>query len=228
MTVSRPRPPQLTETPRHMPLYGRVFARWYDPLLARGEARGMRAIRRRVLSAATGRTLEIGAGTGLNLPLYPPAVTSLTLTEPDGPMMGRLRRRAERQDRPVTIVQAPADRLPVADHSIDTVMCTLVLCTVADVPATLREIRRVLAPGGRLLVIEHVQARDARTQRWQHRLYRPWRALGYGCHCDRDTMTALSWAGFDTSALQHEQWQGMPRIVRPLITGSAAVVSAPP
>ncbi|MEP6599633.1 MAG: class I SAM-dependent methyltransferase [Actinomycetota bacterium] len=202
-----------------MLLYGRLFALLYDPFVALAERKGMRDIRRTVLSDAKGRTLELGAGTGLNLALYPTAVTSLTLTDPETPMVRQLRRAARRDDRPVEIVQAPGEHLPFADGEFDTVVCTIVLCTVSNVVMTLQEISRVLAPDGQLLLIEHVRAREARLMRWQDRLHRPWHAFGYGCHCNLDTALALTQSGFEIAELREERWRGMPPIVQPLITG---------
>lgn len=203
-----------------MSLYSRLFTRCYDPFLSRGEAAGMRAIRHEVLADADGRTLEIGAGTGLNLPFYPSTVTSLTLTDPKAPMIRALQRARGREGR-FRIVQASADRLPFAHDSFDTVVCTLVMCTVSDMSATLREVDRVLAPAGQILFIEHVRASDARRSRWQDRLSRPWHAIGYGCHCNRDTADAITQAGFSSATLRAEQWHGMPRILQPLIVGQS-------
>ena len=204
-----------------MSLYSHVFARVYDPFLALGERSGMRDLRRETLAAARGRVLEIGAGTGLNLTLYPSAVTGITLAEPDAPMVARLRRRAIAAVHPVEVVQAPAEQLPFADGSFDTVVSTLVLCTVADMPASLREIGRVLTPGGRLLFVEHVRAGHDRLVRWQERLHEPWRRFACGCHCNRDTAVALRDNGFAVEHVQEHRWRRMPRIVQPLLAGIA-------
>lgn len=204
-----------------MSLYGRLFTLVYDPFLAWGERTGMRALRRSTLAAAHGDVLEIGAGTGLNLAAYPPAVTRLTLADPEPAMAGRLRTVAAADPRRPTVVEAGAEALPFGDASFDTVVSTLVLCTVDDVPASLAEIRRVLRPGGQLLLIEHVRAPEAGLARWQDRLHGPWKAFGYGCRCNRDTSSALSGAGFDTAALRPGRWRGMPPIVAPLVAGAA-------
>lgn len=208
-----------------MTAYSHLFTRCYDPLLARAEANGMGAIRQQVLSDADGRTLEIGAGTGLNLPHYPPDLTSLTLTDPE--MIRALDRRAHRLDSRVEITQAPADRLPFPDESFDTVVSTLVLCTVPDVFSTLREVSRVLAPSGQLLLVEHVRASGAQLARWQDRLRGPWQAIAYGCRCNRDTANALTRAGFDVSHLRPGRWRSMPPIVRPLIVGRSIRTGGP-
>jgi ubiquinone/menaquinone biosynthesis C-methylase UbiE len=203
--------------------YARFFALVYDPFLAWGERAGMREVRRRALAGARGRVLEVGAGTGLNLALYPPTVQSLTLADPEAPVLARLRRRAQRLGRAPDVVQAPAEALPFPDHGFDTVVCTLVLCTVRDLPASLRELRRVLAPGGQLLFVEHVRASEPGLARWQDRLHEPWRRFAYGCHCNRDTAAALRAEGFEVSDVRHERWPRMPAIVGPTITGTATV-----
>ena len=209
-----------------MSFYGRVFTLIYDPFLALGERAGMRDLRRHVLADAHGRVLEIGAGTGLNMPLYPSAVTSLTLTDPEPPMVARLLKRTRLDSgRAVEVVLAPAERLPFSDDCFDTVVCTLVLCTVADLLASLHEIGRVLVPGGRLLFIEHVRAADARLARWQDRFHGPWRRFAYGCHCNRDIVAALRENGFDVAGVQQRRWRGMPAIVRPLAIGTASPVA---
>lgn len=200
-----------------MSLYGPVFTAIYDPLLAWGEHAGMRKLRRDVLSAATGDVLELGAGTGLNLDAYPPTVTSLTLTEPEPSMVKRL----QQLDAHPRVVQAGAENLPFDENAFDTVVSTLVLCTVEDPDQALREVRRVLRPGGSLLLIEHVRSSRPRLARIQDRLHRPWRAIGYGCNCNRDTTAALRNAGFNTTALRDAEWPRMPAIVRPIIAGPA-------
>ena len=118
---------------------------------------GNAARRAAVLAHARGTVVELGAGTGLNLPHYPPDV-ELVLTEPEPPMSRRLLERLAQSGRQARVLQAPADRVPLPDGSVDTVVCTLVLCTVPDLDATLTEIRRLLRPDGRLLFIEHVAA----------------------------------------------------------------------
>lgn len=205
-----------------MSLYSHVFARVYDPFLALGERSGMRDLRRETLATARGRVLEIGAGTGLNVKLYPGAVTAITLAEPDAPMAARLRRRVSGASHPVEVLQAPAEQLPFADGSFDTVVSTLVLCTVADMAASLREIGRVLAPGGQLLFVEHVRAGHGRLVRWQERLHEPWRRFACGCHCNRDTAVALRDNGFAVERVQEHRWRRMPRIVQPLLAGIAS------
>jgi ubiquinone/menaquinone biosynthesis C-methylase UbiE len=201
--------------------WGRAFAAVYDLLMARGEKAGLRDIRRETLAPAAGRTLEIGAGTGLNQDLYPGAVTELVLTEPFEPMARRLREKAGEAGRPVEVVEAPGDDLPLPDDSFDTVVATLVLCTADDPAAVLREIARVLKPGGQFLFAEHVRSSDANVAKWQDRLHGPWWVFGHGCHCNRDTLSTIEGSPLRVQNVEDGQLPEAPPIVRPLITGAA-------
>ncbi|HEY5294988.1 MAG TPA: class I SAM-dependent methyltransferase [Gaiellaceae bacterium] len=199
-----------------MRLWHEVVAAGYDAGLARAEERGLGEARRSLLAGAHGRVLELGAGTGLNVRHYP-AGAEVTFTEPDPAMAKRLRRRAK-------VVVAPAEALPFADASFDIVVATLVFCTVRDVPAALRETRRVLAPGGRLLFLEHVRAEPGTpAARWQQLLHRPWHALACGCNCNRDFLAALAAENYAVSELRRESWPFLPAIVRPVVIGAASV-----
>jgi SAM-dependent methyltransferase len=199
-----------------MGLWTRVVAAAYDRLTAGPERAGIAKERRELLGRAHGRVLEIGAGTGLNVEHYPPA-SDVVYTEPDPHMARRLRARG------VEVVGARAEALPFRDGSFDTVVSTLVLCSVRDVPASLREIRRVLAPGGRLLFLEHVRAeRGSKLARWQDRLHGPWHALACGCNCNRDLMASLASGGFSVDDVRQETWRFLPPILRPVVIGSAS------
>ncbi|WP_028063726.1 class I SAM-dependent methyltransferase [Solirubrobacter soli] len=203
----------------------RLFATAYDPVLTLGELAGLRRRRRELLAAAHGRVVELGAGTGLNLPHYPDAVTELLLVEPDDAMRRWLARRLRRTGPPAEIVGAAAEQLPFADASVDTVVATLVLCTVDDPRSSLREIARVLRPGGRLLFLEHVLASTPRLARWQRRLHDPWRRFACGCRCDRPTVELMRTCGFELEELAEATWRAMPPIVRPLAIGHARPVA---
>lgn len=202
-------------------LWARAFAALYDPLLWVGERSGMSARRRDLLGRARGRTVELGSGTGLNLRYYPDSLDELTLTEPEAAMRARLSRKLRRGRRPAQVVDASAERLPFADETVDTVVSTLVLCTVDDPDAALREIERVLRPRGRLLFLEHVRARSPRLASWQDRLAGPWQRFAEGCHCNRATLELIRARGLELEDIQETSWRGMPPIVRPLITGVA-------
>ncbi len=200
----------------------RFTAAVYDPFLWWGEMLGMRARRRRLLSAARGRVLEIGAGTGLNLRHYPDGIEELVLLEPYEPMTDRLERRRSRSGRAARIVAAPAEELPFEDETFDTVVSTMVLCTVTDPERAVAELRRVLRPGGRLLFCEHVRSDSARIARWQDRLADAWASLADGCRCNRDILTTIS-SQLDTTTVERGRWRGMPPLVHPLVLGHATV-----
>ena len=164
--------------------------------------------------------LEIGAGTGLNVAHYPDEVAELVLTEPDPAMRRRLARRLGRHSRVARIVDAPAECLPLADASVDTVVSTLVLCSVTDPEGTLSEIARVLRPDGQLLFIEHVRASSRFLAACQDYLFRPWYRFAGGCCCNRPTVELMRACGFAVAA-DDVVWRGMPAIVHPLVVGKA-------
>jgi SAM-dependent methyltransferase len=200
--------------------WSRIVAAIYDPFLALGERRGMRERRRRLLRQARGRVLEIGAGTGLNLAHYPAELDELLLSEPLDPMARRLESRLRRSGVRGRVLRAGAEALPLATGSVDTVVSTLVLCTVADPDAALDEIRRVLRPGGRFLFCEHVRSDSNRLARWQERLAGPWQAFADGCRCNQQTLAKIE-RTLRIERLEREQWRGMPGLLRPLIVGEA-------
>jgi ubiquinone/menaquinone biosynthesis C-methylase UbiE len=205
--------------------WGRCFAAIYEPLMQATENGGNAERRAAVLSRARGTVVELGAGTGLNLPHYP-ADVELVLTEPEQPMARRLLERVQQSGRRARVLQAPAERLPLPDGCADTVVSTLVLCTVHDLDATLGEIRRVLRPDGRLLFIEHVAAEPGtRLRRWQDRLEGPWRRLAHGCHTNRDTEQALRDAGFALEQIDHGRMEA-ELLLRPLTWGTAKAETA--
>ena len=206
--------------PTNSRLWARAFAGIYDPTLWVGERAGMRRHRRDLLAGARGRTLEIGSGTGLNLEHYPADLDGLVLAEPNPSMRKRLEKAMRRTRRDAQVIDAAAERLPFDDATFDTVVSTLVLCTVGAPDAALREIRRVLRPGGQLLFIEHVRSDSPRLARWQDRLARPWRRFAEGCHCNRATLELIDACGFRQQA-HPAAWRAMPPIVRPLVIGEA-------
>lgn len=206
--------------------WGRMFSALYDRAFEASEEAGLREMRRDLLRQARGRVLEVGAGTGLNLELYPhEGIESLTVTEPDPHMYKQLRQRAKEGCPGAEIMQAGAEALPFDDDSFDTVVVTLVLCTVPDQPAALREISRVLGSGGQLLFLEHVRSHHSDLAKWQDRLEKPWRFLGDGCHCNRDTEAGLRAAGFELSGIEHPELPKAPPIVKPMAKGSARLAA---
>lgn len=208
-------------TPPADSAWARAFALLYDPFIWVGERAGLRAHRKSLLSGARGRTLEIGGGTGLNLPHYPDDLDDLVMAEPDAAMRSRLEKRLTRSSRRTQLVDAPAERLPFPDRSIDTVVSTLVLCTVDAPDIALHEIARVLRPGGQLLFLEHVRSDSPTLARWQDRLVAPWRGFARGCRCNRATAELIAACGLELERTQETSWRGMPPIVRPLIVGRA-------
>ena len=165
--------------------------------------------------------MEIGSGTGLNVPHYPDDLDALFLIEPDAPMRSRLEKSVRRSGRRARLVDAPAEHLPFADGSVDTVVSTFVLCTVDAPDLALREIARVLQPDGQLLFIEHVRSESPTLARWQDRLAGPWRRFARGCRCNRATAELVATCGFELDHMQDGSWRGMPPILRPLIVGRA-------
>jgi ubiquinone/menaquinone biosynthesis C-methylase UbiE len=205
--------------------WGRLFAAMYDRMLAESEEAGMRRHRAELLAGASGRTLELGAGTGLNLEHYPESVSELVLTEPFEPMVRQLRKRVASSPPGsirAEVVEAPATRLPFDDGSFETVVATLVFCSVDDVPAALAEVDRVLAPGGRLLFCEHVRSSEAGLARWQDRLEGPWRFFGHGCRCNRDTVRSIGASSLELGEVRGERLPKSVAIVSPMAIGSAA------
>jgi ubiquinone/menaquinone biosynthesis C-methylase UbiE len=197
-----------------------MLALLYDPFLWLGEIAGMRRRRSALLGGARGRVVEIGAGTGLNIAHYPDEIAELVLTEPEPAMRRRLARRLQRYARVARIIDAPAERLPLADESVDTVVSTLALCTVADPERALREIARVLRPDGQLLFIEHVRASSRFLAACQDSLFQPWFRFAGGCCCNRPTVELMRAGGFAVAA-DDVVWRGMPAIVHPLVVGRA-------
>jgi SAM-dependent methyltransferase len=195
-------------------VWARIHAALYDPLTAGAERKELGSARRALLAGARGRVLEIGAGTGHNLPHYPPGI-ELVLTEPERHMARRLTRLAP-------VIVARAEELPFPDASFDTVVSTLTFCTVADLPAALAEVGRVLRPEGRLLFLEHVRGLPgSRLERWQDRLERPWGLGACGCHPNRDIAAEVRRAGFELEEPRRVEWPWMPALIRPVVIGSA-------
>lgn len=201
--------------------YGRLFAAGYERMLAAAEETELGERRAEVVARATGRTLELGAGTGLNLPHYTDAVTELVLTEPFEPMARRLRARLAETGREAEVIEVPAEELPFDNNSFDTVVGTLVLCTVENQAAALTEVARVLKPGGSLHLLEHVRAQTPRLAKAQDVLHGPWFAIGHGCHCNRDTVAAVERSRLEFTDLTRHEVPKMAPIIKPAITATA-------
>ncbi|MBA2545386.1 MAG: class I SAM-dependent methyltransferase [Solirubrobacterales bacterium] len=202
------------------------FARFYERMLSGTEKAGLADMRRDLLAGAEGRTIEIGAGTGLNLPYYTTSVSHLTLTEPDPHMARRMRERLASDGPPAgmetEVLEAGAEALPFEDESFDTAVATLVLCTVPEIQASLSEIRRVLVEGGALLVLEHIRGEGPVRSWWQDRLDRPWGAVAGGCHPNRPTADRLAEAGFWIDSMEPTEMPKAPPWMKPMIVGRAS------
>jgi SAM-dependent methyltransferase len=207
-------------------VWASAFAAAYEPFLWVGEQGGLRKQRKELLERSVGCTIEIGAGTGLNLAHYPDDLDGLVLIEPDAAMRRRLAGRLARRCVRARVVDAPAEQLPFPDGSVDTVVSTFVLCTVDAPDLALQEIARVLKPDGQLLLIEHVRSDSPRLARWQDRLAGPWRRFARGCRCNRATSELMAAFGFELEDLDDASWRAMPPIVRPLIIGRAHKAAA--
>ena len=204
-----------------MSLRGKFFAATYDRQIAKTEKAGLRALRQQLLAAAAGDVLEIGGGTGANLPFYGTAVQSLTITEPEAPMLRRLERKAQRSWHRKPWCCARLQKTSRSTTTaFDVAVSTLVLCGVSDQPRALRQLRRVLRPGGQLLFIEHVRSDDAKLARRQDRM-NPINRFVVHCDCNRPTLTSIEQAGFTVTQLEHQTMPKVPSFVSPLIVGIA-------
>ena len=172
------------------------------------------------MAPATGRVLEIGGGTGFNLPYYGDDVAELVVTDPLEGMLVRVARRARQVGRPVVTRRASAETLPFEDGSFDTIVGSLVLCSVDDQERALAEMRRVLRPGGSYLFLEHVRADDPKLARKQDRLEGIWGVVAFGCHPNRDTLARIE-AAFEVGELERGMTPMGPKIVRPFVLGHA-------
>src|SRR5689334_22763281 len=205
-------------------LFQRFYAATYDLISGPAERAGLRQQRHDLLAQATGATIEIGAGTGLNLPHYPASVTRLTAVEPDPHMARRLRRRAARSGREVEIISATAGQLPLPDAAFDTAVVTFALCSVPDEQAALGEITRVLAAGGRLLFLEHVRSADPGIAAKQDTMPFPYPLIG--CHPNRDTLREIEASPLAVESVRRGELPKAPKIERPMIVGTARRPSA--
>ncbi|MFD7629214.1 class I SAM-dependent methyltransferase [Streptomyces sp. NPDC059851] len=189
-------------------------------------ARIARPLRRRVCAGLHGEVVEIGFGSGHNVPFYPAAVTGVAAVEPSDVGWGLARDRVRASPVPVRRAGLDGQSLPFEDGTFDTALCTWTLCTIPDADAALREVRRVLKPGGTLHFIEHGLApeEDESVRRWQRRLEPVNKRLLGGCHLTRPTVGMLTAAGFVITALDVFYEQGAPK---PLAADSLGVALSP-
>ena len=204
--------------PRH-PVFARLYAR-VGPKMDEG---GLLDHRRRLLAGLSGDVIEVGAGNGLNFVHYPPAVARVVAVEPEPYLRALARESAEAAPVPVEVVDGVAERLPAGDARFDAAVASLVLCSVPNQAAALREIRRVLRPGGSLRFLEHVRAESTAGYAVQRLLDATvWPLFAGGCHTSRDTEAAIVEAGFDVEGVEHVRWpEGFPTPASRHILGSA-------
>ncbi len=208
---------------------GRLIASVYDRLTQASEVACLQLWRAELLGGVAGRVLEVGAGTGLNVPYYPRALARLVLSEPDRHMRQKLaqRARAEQWER-AEILDAGLEHLSLPDEAFDVVVGTLVLCSVPRLDQALAEIHRVLRPGGRFVFLEHVAAEDRpRRLKWQRRVEPVWKRIAGNCHLTRRTAAAIEAAGFGIAQIKRESMRKAWPLVRPTIRGVAVKPGGP-
>jgi ubiquinone/menaquinone biosynthesis C-methylase UbiE len=185
------------------------------------DTENLRRIRARVAAGLAGEVVEVGFGTGHNLPYLPPGVTRLLAVEPSRASIDRARPRIAESPVPVEVVGGDAQRLALPDASVDAALCTWTLCSVPDPVAAVRELRRVLRPGGRLHFVEHGMAPDESVRRWQARLNPIQRRLAGGCTLDRDVLALLHRGGLTVASVRTYYGEGEPRALAAMYEGTA-------
>jgi ubiquinone/menaquinone biosynthesis C-methylase UbiE len=175
--------------------------------------RRLEPLRERQVAQARGRVLEIGIGSGLNLPFYRRDIELVIGIDPSLELLTMARKHTAWLHFPVKLLHGPAETLPLEDHSIDSVMITWTLCSVAQPDRVLEEIRRVLRPDGALIFVEHGRAPEPRVRRWQNRLTPLWKKLAGGCHLNRPIDLLIAQAGFDIVELETGHLVKGPRVV---------------
>jgi ubiquinone/menaquinone biosynthesis C-methylase UbiE len=202
-----------------MSLYGRlVLPRLINAAMTSEEITRLRG---NVVPRASGVVLEIGIGSGLNLPFYTPAVTKLYGVDPSAELLQMARGKTAQVRFPVEFLHQETSRLPLSDESVDSIVVTWSLCSIADPQSALREGRRVLKPGGALIFAEHGLSPDAGVEKWQNRLTPIWRRVAGGCHLNRRIDEVIRSAGFTTKELRTGYVPG-PRLLTYMYEGWAA------
>jgi ubiquinone/menaquinone biosynthesis C-methylase UbiE len=176
--------------------------------------------RGRVAALAKGRVLDLGVGSGLNLPFYAEDVQRVIGLDPSAKLLSMARQRGRGLHHCTDLIEASAEAIPLEDHSIDTLVTTWTLCTIPDVRVALAEMRRVLKPSGQLLFVEHGRSSDASVRRWQDRLTPLWKPIGGGCHLNRPIRELLEQSGFRIEHLEIGYMKG-PKLMTFMYEGSA-------
>lgn len=199
-----------------------LYHDWIVPVLVDLSMRNtrLRPYRERVTRAAEGRVLDVGIGSGLNLPFYGQQVCEIFGLDPSPRLLARARGKAPHTRVAIHLLEGSAECIPLADRSMDTLVMTWTGCSIPDIRAAFREMRRVLSPGGRLLFVEHGRAPEPAVARWQERLDPLWRRLSGGCHLSRKVDDLLSEAGFQIDRLEAAYIPG-PKIMTFLYEGAA-------
>lgn len=202
---------------------GRLMAHFYDRVMQRSEAACLSAWREELLSGISGSVLEVGAGTGINLPLYPKTVDRVVLSEPDPHMRARLAEKISSSGSiPAEVCDGSLDALPFRDGEFDVVSCMLVMCSVPDPNRAISEIRRVLRPAGRLVFMEHVAADDhTTTLKWQRRIEPLWKRVSGNCHFTRTTEQTILDGGFRIETIHRDPMRSTLPLTRDTIRGVA-------
>ena len=200
-----------------------LTAKFYEKIMQDAETKCLQDWRASLLRNASGAVLEIGPGTGSNLNYYPNDITKLVLLEPNPHMCSQLKLKlSANKPYSIKLLEGDAESIPFPDASFNTVISTLVLCSVKNLDKTLSELHRVLTPDGKLIFIEHVAAtNNASRLKWQHRVEPVWKIIASGCHLTRLTEEALIQAGFVVKEISRQSMRGVPPIVRPSIRGIA-------
>jgi ubiquinone/menaquinone biosynthesis C-methylase UbiE len=195
-----------------------IFPRLCDLAMRNKQLRGMRE---RVIGAAEGRVLEIGVGSGMNLPFYRPPVREILALEPAPRLMTMARDKSPATSISISFLEASAEAIPLDQHSVDTVITTWTLCSIPQAAVALSEMRRVLRPGGKLLFAEHGLAPDESVRRWQDRLTPAWRYIGGGCHLNRPIRSMIEGTGFRIARIETGYIPG-PKPMTFMYEGSAS------
>lgn len=191
-----------------------VFARVYERFSVREERHGQAEHRERLLAGLTGRVVEVGAGNGLNFAHYPSTVSEVVAVEPEPYLRARAEERGRAVSVRVHVIEGTAEALPLEDGSVDAVVTSLVLCSVADQSVALAEARRVLKPGGELRFYEHVISHKPAKAAFQRAFTKTlWKRMAAGCHMDRDTGRAITDAGFAIEEMERVPHQGLAHLL---------------